>query len=389
MNIIHIGGMDTYDKTHESGNTIIFNLIKQLPYNSKHILGLEKVHSDPDTEFIPLFEPHGGSQEGLEDKINPDILILYDSLLEPQTIINIYNKHKCPVIHVAMTHDFFTGGCSYPRQQGFDCIGYKKTCEDCPQGIANSHEILKDKLRMGDVDLYGVAVSTASLNMMKQSSVLSGKECELIPFPLEEIPVSLKSRDENKDAFGIPRDKFVMFWGSTQPECPRKGRDYLDKALNHLYELLKERDIDTDKFLLVTAGPPSILEFNQSQPFNCKQVGYVRTREQLADMYKLADVGLQTTIEDAGPMMCAECLANNTPLVSFSDCVAKDVIDDGNTGYIVDTFKYKEFAESILKVFLSEEDMGRNASLSCGEFNNTESVKQKWEDLFTKIKGKK
>ena len=169
---------------------------------------------------------------------------------------------------------------------------------------------------------------------MKTSSLLKDKHCECIPIPFD-IPTSPLSRDEAKQQLNLPTDKFNILWGTTQPHMPRKGRKYVDESMNYLYNLMKEKNINTDTVLFTTVGPMPNPPFSETQPFNWKHIGYAPTREILSTVYKSADVGLQTTIEDAGPMMSVECLSNQTPLVSFDRCVSADIIENGKNGYLV------------------------------------------------------
>ena len=395
--IVHFGGMDSYDG-HESGNYIVFKQFRDLTYDSVHVLGLLKRWEDKDTFYIPLTRPE--DQIELEDKIdNIDVVIIYDSMLTPETLRRIYDKHKCPIIWVAMVHDFFTGGCVYPTE----CSRFQKSCGSCPQLVNNqfthepyiknhstdekdiSFQLMDRKLKsLSDIPIYGVGVSSYSLELMKTSSLLKDKHCECIPIPFD-IPTCSLSRDEAKKRFKLSTDKFNILWGTTQPHSLRKGRKYVDKALNRLYTLMKKNNIDTDNVIFTTVGPQANPPFNETQPFKTRHLGYAPTREQLSIAYKSANVGLQTTIEDAGPMMSVECLSNGTPLVSFDRCVSADIIENGKNGFLVDTYDWKSFADSILKVYESEVDLGIGSDFYVKRFNNAKNTMEKWDKLIKKV----
>lgn len=376
-NILHFGGMDTYDTTHESGNTIVFNHIKELPFNSTHVLGIQRLLNDPQSVFVPLY--HKG-QEGLEDQISPDAVILYDTLLDPQTILNVYDKHKCPIIWYAMGHDFLTGGCAYPNQHGKSCEKFKTDCSNCPQDFSNSEQVLREKIRLNDIDLYAVAASTFTQSRVNSSPIFKDKKCALIPFPYDEIPVSNLTKDAARDLFGIPKDKFVMLWGTCHPATPRKGKAYAEEALKLLYEKVS----NPEDFLLVAAGGNHLRPFKDTQPFPTTHVGYVDTREQLSHLYRAADVALQTTVEDAGPMMVTECLMNNTRVVSFDNCIAPDVIEEGVGGFVVPTFDVEAMSDALLKSYTLK-DIEADCASKCLEFSNKESFKQKWFDFLSEV----
>jgi len=405
--IVHIAGMDMY-ASHEPGNYIVFSAMRDLPYDSHHLLGLVKGRADNDTSYHPISQ--FGNQIGVENSFeSADVVILYDSLLQPETVKAIYDKHKCPIVFVAMVNDHFTGGCCYV----FDCENFQSSCGSCPQlhsngeltsmmmnknmdakfipstdGEDKTFQLMQRKIKSWeDIPITGVAVSNYSLSLFKKSSLFKDKRCELIPIPFD-IPVFKGSRNEAQNTLGYPEgieNKFLILWGTTNPDGLRKGRKYADAALNHLYNRMKEKGHDVNDVVLVTVGPNPTIPFNQSQPFRWAPIGYIPTREKLSCVFRSVNVGLQTTFEDAGPMMSVECLSNQTPLVSFDRCVSADVINHGKSGYIVDTYDSIGLGESLLKVYESKVDMGIEADVYVKEFNNKEKVLHKWQELIEDI----
>jgi glycosyltransferase involved in cell wall biosynthesis len=382
-NIVHIAGMDKYN-SHDSGNYLVFKQFRNLPYNSHHVLGLSRQMDDPDTSFIPLLGE--ANQQGLEFKIKPDILVLYDTLLEPETIKRIYDVHKCPVVFVTMVHDFFTGGCVYPG----DCDRFTAECGACPQKNSSdtsdeSNQIMLRKLSCyKEIPLVGVGVSSYARDLMKKSYIFKNRRTEVIPLTtVEEIPEAPLTEKQARQALGISKDKFVIFWGTTQPDTPRKGGKLAVDILKQVSDTLGER---SSEILLVTAGPePTTFSFSQL-PIKHKHLGYFSTRDNLTLAYKAASVALQTTIEDAGPMMVCECLVNETPVISFDRCIATDVIQNGINGYVVPTYDCGEMASKICKMFISKSSMSSNCLGMMNNFNKSSIVQEKWTGLIESIK---
>ena len=106
--------------------------------------------------------------------------------------------------------------------------------------------------------------------------------------------------------------------------------------------------------------------------------------EKMSDAKQKAREIIQTTVEDAGPMMVTECLMNNTRVVSFDNCVSPDVIEEGKTGFVVPTFDTEALSDALIKAY-DTKDFLVDCTKKCLEFNSKESFKQKWFDFLSEV----
>ena len=54
VDVLHVAGLDGYDNTHESGNYIVFNALRDLDHSSCMIIHLHKTFQDDKTFFMPI-----------------------------------------------------------------------------------------------------------------------------------------------------------------------------------------------------------------------------------------------------------------------------------------------------------------------------------------------
>ena len=211
-----------------------------------------------------------------------------------------------------------------------------------------------------------IIVGSSYSKMILENSLFKNVNCELIPFPFEEIDVDVNYKKP------INKIKTIL-WGTTQPKTFRKGKSYFENILEWLYKIVNNPDDIVVKYI----GK----EIDIDTKFNVEYLGFIPNRKELSKVYKDTDVFALTTLADAGPMMAVECIKNETPLVSFATNISTDIVKDGKNGYVVDgTEEYANALYEILynKNFYMDLDYVK-------QFNSEESVIQKYEHFFKKI----
>ncbi|MFP3802939.1 glycosyltransferase, partial [Paraburkholderia sp. SIMBA_027] len=83
---------------------------------------------------------------------------------------------------------------------------------------------------------------------------------------------------------------------------------------------------------------------------------YIKDYRLLALLYQAADLFVNSSIEDSGPMMVSEALACGTPVVGFDTGVLTNMIIDNYKGYKAPLKDSKKLAEGIKKIFELNKD---------------------------------
>jgi glycosyltransferase involved in cell wall biosynthesis len=336
-----------------SGSYILYKILKKLDNIRVKVLPVfeftKSKNKVDESDFLSYIEP---CQQNIPYLLNEipkhKILIASGNDLPENLIKNICQTNNSKLVNITMTHWMYGNKSEYPELDSlFDGVFVDKRVE-----LYNS------------IESHIIVGSTHSLNVHLKSK-LSNIPYEFIPFPFDEIEI-----DNSEKQTG---NRKTILWGTTQPENPRKGKEYFENILDWLYKMCE----NPNDILIKTIGDKS--EINTK--FDIEYLGRIPNRKELSKVYKNVDVFALTTLADAGPMMATECIKNNTPLVSFPTNIAADLTKDGKNGYIVDSTE--EYASKLYDILYN-----KNYHMDLEyvkQFNSEEMVVNKYNKFFKKL----
>jgi len=368
--IIHISGFDTYN-THDSGNYIVFDFLRKLNYDSKMILALGKRKDDNDTFLI--------TKNKIIDSIEEaKVIVLHDSLFSYGEVRTLYEKLKCQIVIITMTHFHLTT----PETVG--CPSYPETNSQEEREFNESR--LKEKEEaFACIPITLVYGSTYTRTITEQFKMYKQK-C-FIPLPAE-IPYCKSSTEDVRKYLKLNNIKKYIFWGTTQPKTQRKGKSLFDQVLDFLWHNLTGEQ--RQQIVILNAGPEAG-KFGLESEFATIYCGYQKTRREMSTLYRASDISVCTTIADAGPMMISESMCNETPVIAFDRSIACDLCIDGETGYLIKDLDLKTMARSIKKILFEDDlrEMSKKSRKKYLTFQSSSAIMEKWNNLFIELMEKK
>jgi glycosyltransferase involved in cell wall biosynthesis len=156
-----------------------------------------------------------------------------------------------------------------------------------------------------------------------------------------------KNRTIAKSVFNLEYDKFYILMGCHNSNDPRKGFDYLIKALIILFSQLSVIDREKIRVLIVSK---SNIE-NSNIPFKTTFVNFITDYRLLSFLYQSSDVFVNSSVEDSGPMMVSEALACGTPVVGFDMGVVNNMVINNYNGYKATLRDSEDLAKGIKTIF--------------------------------------
>lgn len=213
----------------------------------------------------------------------------------------------------------FTGHCAY-----FDYVGcekWKVGCHDCPEKGSYPASIWIDNSRDNYTQKRNLVSQVRNLWLVTPSKWLANlvQESFLSQYPVTvinngvDLNVFKPTSSQLRRTLDI-EDKFVIL-GVAGVWDRRKG-------LEHFLEMAKS--LDRDEAILLVG-----LSERQMRDLPNGVIGISRTRDvsELAELYSLADVFVNPTMEDNFPTTNLESLACGTPVITFSSGGSVECID--------------------------------------------------------------
>ena len=102
----------------------------------------------------------------------------------------------------------------------------------------------------------------------------------------------------------------------------------------------------TDDMVLVLFGGSKRLDITDAK---VKQIGYMSSRQEMAEIYSMADVMVNCSREDTLSSINIECQACGTPVITYDATGLQETVD-GCSGYAVETGNKEELWRKVIEV---------------------------------------
>lgn len=291
-----------------------------------------------------LFDSHGlGSKASTREfiekvkRIKPDIIHLHNIhgyYLNYKILFDYLKKWGGPVVWTL--HDCwpFTGHCSYYTFA--KCDKWKSGCFNCPQLKEYPASLWLDRSTKNFQDKKNAFLGLSNLTIVPVSNWLADQVAQSF---LKDYPINIIHNGIDLDVFRpktiIEKDgnkKTVLGVASVWDR--RKGLD----------EFKELRKILPENYVILLIG----LTQDQISSLPDGITGIRRTEhiEQLVDLYNMADVFVNPTLEDTFPTTNLEALACGTPVITYNTGGSPEAIDE-KTGLVIPYSNNEDMAKKI------------------------------------------
>jgi len=267
------------------------------------------------------------------------------SFLNPKHLAELAKLNK-PIVWTFHDSNAFTGGCHVR----YTCDHFEKGCGNCPVLLnANpndiSHKIWQQKnAAYAKMDFRIIAPSRWMKGSVLKSSLMQGKEINIIPNTLETNIFQPQNQQEARAKLGLPIDKFIFLTGfMPSKKDSHKGATYL---LESLELLAAKRSIKPENIELVIFGNRNT-EDVPAFPFKTTFLGTISEDEKLAACYAAADAFLIPSLEDNLPYTVMESLACGTPVIAFTTGGIPDMVQHQYNGFLAEYRSSASFCEGM------------------------------------------
>lgn len=284
----------------------------------------------------------------------PDAIVAHwvSGFVSARTLRDLSRLTGAPIYWYLLDMAPLTGGCHY----AFGCTNYMRQCGNCP--LLGARAGPRDLSRLQwqekaesfkETNITAISASSWLALQVESASVFKNKRHETILLGLDVDVFCPASREAARVHLGLPAGRKIVFFGAQALNEERKGMRYLVEALRLLHANLSDHPLLRDQVLVVTAGNARNAWF-LDVAFEHKHLGFLAGDSSLAAGYQAADIFVNASIEDSGPMMINESLLCGTPVVSFEMGVAVDLVHTDETGYRARLRDEKDMAAGLLRI---------------------------------------
>jgi len=327
--------------------------------------------------------PFGLDLQKRIEKMQPDIVNLHwinGGFLGPRDV----EKIKVPIVWTL--HDMWpiTGGCHY----SYDCRNFEESCGNCPQLHSRSEN---DWSRKGwerkstsweDKKFTVVTPSRWLRDEVRSSSLFGAYETSVIPYGIDLERFNDGCRLGAREKLGIPADKPCVLFGALSADSDsRKGYSLLKAGLEQIAEELRQRKVT----ITIFGGTQSSLERDPQTGLMQHSFGSISCLDELASLYRAADVFVAPSRADNLPNTVLEATACGTPTVAFEVGGMSDMIEHGKTGFLAQPFDTGALAKAVLNVIdgrVSRKDVRAKAEREFPELKQAEHYRTLYESVL-------
>lgn len=282
-------------------------------------------------------------------KINPDIIILrnlHGNYINLPMLARFINENNIATIIVLHDSWFITGGCTYYIAP--QCYKWKESCGKCPAlhndikscFFDSTSKVLEDRKRMlGNLKrLSIIGVSQWVTDDAKKSVLKNAFRIQCIYNWIDLNIFYPRDRNLLKHKYGFGKNQFIIL-GVSASWSAAKGINLFHELANILPPELK---------IVLIGNSESLTEKHP----NITYLKATNNITQLAEMYAMADVYVNPTIQETFGKTTAEALSCGTPVVAYNGTATPELIGtDEKCGYLINELKATLFSEKIIEIY--------------------------------------
>ena len=295
--------------------------------------------------------------------------------------INFLRQLNIPVVWTLHDGWPITGRCAY----WFNCEKWKVGCENCPdlslypKSFIDSTSFMWKKKKNYFSSRWNPVIICPSqwlANRVKESYL---KKCQVkvIPNAVDIEIFKPKNKSISRKKYKIPIEKKVILCLAADLDDERKGFKYFFKSLKY---------IKVKNWMVITAGKEIDCDKIKDVDIEIKQMGYINGKNEISDVYNIADIFCISSLDDNFPTTVLEAMACGIPVVGFNVGGIPEQVTEG-CGIMIKSKDIKALGKAMERL-LTNDEMRRNFGENCRKRILQNYTIKEFADNYIKIYNK-
>lgn len=308
-----------------------------------------------------------------------DIVVLgnlHSNFLNIPMMFKYLVDNKVPVVIVLHDCFMYTGKCCHYTED--NCYKWQTGCYDCNFFRKNNPSWFFDKTKKiynmkkgyyDKIEQLGVVGVSNWITKEAKNSILKNAKIIKSVYNWVDLEVFRPHTNDLKYKYKL-NDKFVIL-GVASGWSKEKGIDLFYKL----------SDVLPRNYHIVLVGK----NVNKKRTDNITYIDETHDVFELAEIYNMADVFLNLSIEESFGKVSAEALSCGTPIITTNTTANPELLGE-NCGYILENFNIDTILKSINKVKSNKKEFYTNFTRKFSEENFDKSKNlQKYLEIFEEI----
>jgi len=230
-------------------------------------------------------------------------------------------------------------------------VGYKRSNRDKNAiGLDLDRWCWERKVRSWDATRFTfIAPSSWSLNQARESRLLKEADIRIIPNIVDNTFFSASRDSTNlRERLNISKKAFIVTIGSAYLATDK------NKGLDFAETILRECMSDKRPSALILFGVAKRFIEDLQNKYNASEQRVVvlpyLEKESLAEVFTISDLVVVPSRLESFGLIAAEAQACGTPVVAYQTSGLLDIVEDGNTGELVEAFNEAKFVRAIRRL---------------------------------------
>ena len=228
-----------------------------------------------------------------------------------------------------------------------------------------------------------IAPSAWMESKAEEAHLLKGRNIYRIPHPIDEDCFFREDRLYARESLSLPLDKKVILFGGANPwKDKNKGWDLFQESL-------EQSGLDRERVIVVTFGAKN-KGMDRVSGYQHICMPYIASESRLRALYCSGDLLVVPSRIESFGLIAAEAQMCGLPAVGFKGSGLSDVIEDGQSGILVQERDSSGLADCITRLLGDEEllrRMGDQAITSAQTKWRYDSVASRYREVFLKVLG--
>lgn len=279
-------------------------------------------------------------------KLNLDAIHLHNvhsNFINLPILFNFASKNNIPIIITFHDSWYFTGKCYHFAD--INCNKWQNICDNCPKRCLeipslfdNSKKVFELKKELyKKVNLNIVGCSKWITETAKKSPVLEGANFYQIYNGIDTT-IFTDNGENLREKLNI-NGKFVILVMANK-WFNAKNKEVCESIISYLD--------DTKHLIIVGCNESQKNLYTENE--NITTFGYTADREEMAKIYRTANVFINMTLIDTLPTVNMESVCSGTPVITYDAGGSGELVSEGVTGYVIPCFDKDKLFNAIQNI---------------------------------------